>query len=233
MKPVLIFRHLAHEGPGYCAQFLEQRAIPYQLICIDRGEPVPEHLDNASGLIFMGGAMSVNDPLPWIAQELRLIRLAHARHLPVLGHCLGGQLIAKALGGVVTPNPVKEIGWLPVQHVTGPAAQYWLPGLPAEFTVFHWHGETFSVPVGAELILRSAECAHQAFVIGKMLAMQCHVEMTSTMVRSWAEESPAELAVTSSTVQSAAEITRDADQRCARLHAVAEVLYGQWVKELR
>lgn len=232
MKPILIFRHVAHEGPGYCAQFLEQRAIPYTLICIDRAEAVPTHLDNAGGLIFMGGPMSVNDPLPWIDQELHLIRLAREYGLPVLGHCLGGQLIAKALGGVVAANPVKEIGWLPVQQTSEPGLQPWLGGLPAEFEVFHWHGESFSVPPDAQLILRSQHCAHQAFVSGRMLALQFHVEMTAPMVRAWAQPSSPELAMTSATVQSASEMTRDAEQRCARLHRIADVLYERWLQGL-
>jgi len=96
MLPVLIFRHIAHEGPGYLGDFLREKKIPYEMICVDQGESVPDTADGTSALVFMGGPMSVNDPLPWIADELALIRQAIDRGIPVLGHCLGGQLLAQA-----------------------------------------------------------------------------------------------------------------------------------------
>ncbi|MDE2585824.1 MAG: type 1 glutamine amidotransferase, partial [Betaproteobacteria bacterium] len=111
MRPVAIFRHSPTEGPGYFATFLDTHRVPWELIPIDAGAPVPAAVDGYAGLCFMGGPMSVNDPLPWIAPIGALIRDAIAKDIPVLGHCLGGQLIVQALGGTVTRNPVKEIGW--------------------------------------------------------------------------------------------------------------------------
>ena len=111
MKPVAIFRHFPTEGPGYFATFLDSHSIPWQLIRIDANETVPSSTNGFSGLVFMGGPMSVNDDLPWIAPALALIRQAVVSNIPVLGHCLGGQLMSKALGGVVTRSSVKEIGW--------------------------------------------------------------------------------------------------------------------------
>lgn len=111
MKPVAIFRHLPIEGPGYFATFLDNNHIPWQLIKVDAGENPPDSIKPFSGLVFMGGPMSVNDDLPWIESSLNLIRQAIDLEIPVLGHCLGGQLMAKALGGSVTQNPVKEMGW--------------------------------------------------------------------------------------------------------------------------
>ena len=104
MKPLTIFRHIACEGPGYLDRVLKRCSIPYRLVRIDLNEAVPRDLEETSGLVFMGGPMSVNDPLPWISQELELIQAAQACGLPVLGHCLGGQLISKALGGTVSAN---------------------------------------------------------------------------------------------------------------------------------
>ena len=118
MKPLYIFRHIDCEGPGYLAEVLERKGIPWQLIAIDTDVAVPHSIDGCSGLVFMGGPMSVNDDLPWIGQELALIRAAQTAGLPVLGHCLGGQLISKALGGEITANPVREIGWHPVRNQT-------------------------------------------------------------------------------------------------------------------
>ncbi|MDH4233536.1 MAG: type 1 glutamine amidotransferase, partial [Gallionella sp.] len=107
MKPIAIFRHFPTEGPGYLAEFLDERKIPWQLIAIDAGDAVPQSVAAYAGLVFMGGPMSVNDDLPWIPKVEALIRDAVARDIPLLGHCLGGQLISKALGGVVSRNPVK------------------------------------------------------------------------------------------------------------------------------
>ena len=125
MKPVAIFRHAPTEGPGYFATYLERRGIPWREIKIDEDEPVPENPREFSGLVFMGGPMSVNDDLPWIAPVLQLIRASVDANVPVLGHCLGGQLMAKALGGEVTRNPVKEIGWGRVDVLDSPAAIEW------------------------------------------------------------------------------------------------------------
>lgn len=232
MKPLLIFRHIGCEGPGYLSEVLTRKKVPFRLIAIDQGEPVPRHLDDCSGLVFMGGSMSVNDPLPWIEQELDLIRMAQAAAMPVLGHCLGGQLISKALGGEVTANPVKEIGWHPVRSCNNPTAQHWLGGLPRENTLFHWHGEIFSIPNDAEVILENNHCHNQAFAIGNTLALQCHVEMTATMVREWAALYGGKLDNRSTSVQTAAQMTEALEQRIADAQRVADVLYERWLEAL-
>jgi GMP synthase-like glutamine amidotransferase len=177
--------------------------------------------------------MSVNDPLPWIPKVADLIRQAVAVDVPVLGHCLGGQLISKALGGVITRNPVKEIGWLPVTRVDSTIAQDWLDGLPPEFEVFHWHGETFSIPPGATRILASRDCANQAFVIGRTLAFQCHIEMTGDMVREWARVGADELAPVCATVQNPQTMTSNLEARVARLQDLAGKFYDRWIQGLR
>ncbi len=233
MKPLRIFRHSASEGPGYLADYLDGRCLPYELIRIDAGEFVPERLDDVSGLVFMGGPMSVNDNLPWIKQELDLIRRATDIGMPVLGHCLGGQLISKALGGTVTPNAVKEIGWHPVQRVENAAAHDWLGDLPAQFEVFHWHGETFSLPPGATPLLHNDYCTHQAFAIGTMLALQCHIEMTQAMVVDWLAHGQGELATAAvPSVQTPAAITLNLPARIKHLHAVARIFYRHWLRPL-
>jgi len=230
MKPVRIFRHIANEGPGYFATVLERSAIPFQLIGIDAGEAIPPQVDDCAGLVFMGGTMSVNDDLPWLAEEMALIRRAAQAGVPVLGHCLGGQLISKALGGVVQANAVKEFGWHAVQRVDNAAAHDWLGPLPSEFDVFHWHGETFSLPQDATLLLSSAHCAHQAFVWRNMLALQCHVEMTADMVRAWAIQSENELAIPGVCMQSAQQMQQHLASRVVTLQQIADVLYERWLR---
>lgn len=232
MKPIRIFRHITCEGPGYLASFLKNYNIPFELVRIDKGESPPPQIDDVSALVFMGGPMSVNDDLAWIHQELVLIQKAVAAGLPVLGHCLGGQLIAKALGGHISANPVKEIGWLPIQKIDNEQANDWLKDIQDDCLAFHWHGETFSIPDAATPILKSRHCAHQGFIIGNTLALQCHVEMTSEMVREWASLYEDELAAPSDTVQSRETITTDLENKVQQLQQTADALYRRWLQPL-
>ncbi len=232
MKPLFLFRHIKCEGPGYLAEVLDRLEVPYRLIAIDRKEAVPVDIEDCSGLVFMGGPMSVNDPLPWIEQELALIRAAADRQLPVLGHCLGGQLIGKALGGEVTKNRVREIGWHAVSKADNATAADWLDGQPERMNLFHWHGETFSIPAGAEVILENAHCPHQAFALDNILALQCHVEMTAPMVHEWAALYRVELDDPAPSVQTAAEMTADLDERITAAQQVAGHLYRRWLQPM-
>jgi GMP synthase - Glutamine amidotransferase domain len=234
MNPVLIIRHSATEGAGYFSEYLDRHAIPWRLIGLDAGDALPASISGYSGLCLMGGAMSVNDDLPWIAPELDLIRQAVAEGTPVIGHCLGGQLLSKALGGVVTANPVKEIGWGEVRVTDRDAAADWLGADFRAMPVFHWHGETFSVPPGARRILDSAYCANQAYVVDdRHIGMQCHVEMTPSMIASWCEHGAAEIAAsTSPAVQSPAAMQADVEARTRALHAIADKIYARWIQGL-
>lgn len=207
--------------------------MPWDLVRIDQNEKVPVNPRAYAGLVFMGGPMSVNDDLPWIAPALALIRAAVAADVPVLGHCLGGQLIAKALGAPVTRNPVKEIGWGRVMVDPGEVAQRWFGGL-REFDSFHWHGETFAIPQGAARIAWSEHCANQGFALGPHLGLQCHVEMTAELIQSWAASGEREIRESraSPAVQTAAEMTESIEERLPDLHAVADRLYDRWIEGL-
>ncbi|HKA60679.1 MAG TPA: type 1 glutamine amidotransferase [Gemmatimonadales bacterium] len=231
MKPVAIFRHAASEGPGYFATYLDRHEVPWQVIQVDRGEPVPSSAGKYSGLVFMGGPMSVNDDLPWIAPVLRLIRAAADANVPVLGHCLGGQLMAKALGGAVTRNPVKEIGWGRVEVVQNDAAAAWFGDGLGSFDSFHWHGETFSIPPDATRVLSSPYCENQAFVLGPHLGLQCHVEMTPELIRAWCQDWEKEvesLARRTPSVQTPAQMTEGIDAKVRALNTIADRIYGRW-----
>lgn len=177
--------------------------------------------------------MSVNDDLPWIESSMNLIRQAIDQEIPVLGHCLGGQLMAKALGGSVTQNPVREMGWGKVSVKNNPVAQAWFNDL-TEFETFHWHGETFSLPEGATCILSNQHCENQAFAVGIHLGMQCHVEMTERMIKDWCDVSYEEIMrLNEPTVQSPSEIESNLTDRVAHLNAVAEHLYTKWITALK
>lgn len=232
MKPVAIFRHAATEGPGYFATFLDRHSIPWQLCRVDAADELPAAAADFSGLVFMGGPMSVNDPLPWILKELQLIRAAVAADVPVLGHCLGGQLISAALGGTVTGAAVKEIGWGPVQVLANDEARRWF-GDVRGFLGFHWHGETFSIPPGFTRILESPWCANQAYAAGKHLGMQCHVEMTEEMIRDWCDTgAPGIAANPGPAVQPPAAMVEALGPKVEALHLICDRLYGRWIEGL-
>jgi GMP synthase-like glutamine amidotransferase len=230
MKPIAIFRHSPGEGPGYFATFLDRHSLPWTLFRIDEGVMPPAAPDEFSGLCFMGGPMSVNDDLPWISQTLELIRAADRKSIPVIGHCLGGQLMSRALGGSVTKNPVKEIGWGVVEATA--AAADWIGDTP-RFEAFHWHGETFSLPQGATCLLGSTHCANQAFVRGPHLGLQCHVEMTDSMIRTWCQQWEAEGVPPSASVQTPEQMQNGMEVRIAAMRVVADRLYGRWVQGLK
>jgi GMP synthase-like glutamine amidotransferase len=232
MKPIAIFRHAATEGPGYLATFLDERKIPWHLIRIDAGDAVPQNASAYSGLVFMGGPMSVNDDLPWIPKIEALIRDAVTKDVPLLGHCLGGQLISKALGAVVSRNPVKEIGWGEVKVADNDLARSWFGGIQS-FEAFHWHGETFTLPQGATHLLSSVYCTNQAYAIGKHLALQCHVEMTAELIAAWCVVGADEITASRSpAVQSAGEMQQQMNAKLPHLNSVAAQLYGCWIKGL-
>lgn len=236
MKPVAIFRHNPTEGPGYFAIFLEQQGIPWQLIAIDAGDTIPISASPYAGLCFMGGPMSVNDPLPWIGPVCDLIRDAVNQDIPVIGHCLGGQLISKALGGRITRNPVKEIGWGTAMGEDHEIAAHWLGARAgATSTVFQWHGETFSLPEGATRLFSSAHCANQMFVRGPHLAMQCHVEMTPEMIATWSQQWADEAisAADQPSVQTPAQMLEPIPVQLPLMRELSRQLYSVWIQGLR
>jgi GMP synthase-like glutamine amidotransferase len=233
IKPVIVFKNVAHEGPGYLGDFLTQQNIPWQIINTNEVGALPASIVNYSGVVIMGGPMSVNDDLPWIAPLLDLIREAKAADIPLLGHCLGGQLISKAFGGVISVNPIKEIGWGEVSVTQNETAKHWF-GEIESFNSFHWHGETFSLPEGATHVLASVHCQNQAYSIGKHLAFQTHIEVTADMVKSWCELGADELAeaAASPAVQQAEAMQQTLPVHCFFLNKVAKQVYGQWIKGL-
>ena len=233
MKPVAIFRHSLTEGPGYFATYLESHRIAWKLVQVDSGEEVPASAVAFSGLVFMGGPMSVNDDLPWIPKALQLIGAAAGEGVPVLGHCLGAQLMSKALGGSVGRSPQKEIGWSLLDVADNEEARAWF-GATRSFLAFHWHGEAFTIPPGAIRIASSLCCANQAFALGKHLGMQCHVEMTPEMISAWCKSGAEELARSACpTVQDVREIEAHLQPRVAAFNAVAARIYDHCITGLK
>jgi len=230
MRPVAIFRFSPTEGSGRLGEWLDTQHLPRRLIALDAGDEVPEDPNAFSGIALMGGPMSANDPLPWNAPVLDLLRSAVAADVPVLGHCLGGQLFARALGAKVRRAATPEIGWGEVRPTGG--AREWFGGRDS-FTTFQWHYDAFTLPPGATRLLTNAFNTEQAYAIGKHLGLQGHVEMTREMVETWCRTGEAELPAQShGAVQSRTDILANLDARLAALRQVADGVYGQWAKGL-
>ncbi|HET7401732.1 MAG TPA: type 1 glutamine amidotransferase [Usitatibacter sp.] len=237
MKPVAIFRYARTEGPGHFATFLAENGLQFRLIRLDEGEPVPESCEDFSGLGFMGGPMSANDEYPWTGRVLELMRCAVSEGVPVIGHCLGGQMLSRALGGVVGLNPVKEIGWVPVKIEESPLAARWFGEGSRGFTTFQWHQDTFSIPPGGERILTGQHCVNQAYVVDdRHLGMQCHVEVTAEMIDTWCTVGITDIDEAygkSPAVQDALSIRSDIPKNLPALSTTASRLYTRWIENLR
>lgn len=187
------FQHVPFEGLGSIEPWLRNAGykISYTRFYTSDDLPLIEDIDL---LIVMGGPMSVNDESahPWLVREKEFIKNAIRTGKSVLGICLGAQLIADAMGGTVFPNPVKEIGWFPVQAVEPENVLFFQ--FPKETQVFHWHGETFSLPEGAVRIAKSKGCENQAFQIGSnVLGLQFHLETTPSSAKAIVENCQDEL----------------------------------------
>lgn len=234
MQPIAIFRFSESEGPAHFAEWLDRASLPWRLIAVDKGEPVPEDPRAFAGIGMMGGPMSVNDALAWIDPLSQLLRGAIAEEVPVIGYCLGGQLLARALGAGVRRTPVPEIGWIDVETTDANAAQAWFGGR-ARFTPFHWHFEAFDLPAGATRVLTNPFNPNQAYLIDdRHIGFQCHIEMTGDLVEAWCRAGVGEIAGPGTpSRQSRDEILRDLDDRLHALQAVADGVYARWSQGLR
>lgn len=181
-EPILVLRHEPFEHLGHFAASLDENQVPYRYH--EMGEPLPN--ERHSGLIILGGPMSANDDLPGLRDEIRLIEGTLKEELPVLGICLGSQLIARALGARVYRNAQLEIGW---ERVLLTEAGRWdavFEGIESGEMFFHWHGETFDLPEGASWLAYSEKTRHQAYRYGEnVYGIQFHPEITAEMIADW------------------------------------------------
>ncbi len=233
MLPIAILRFSPTEGPAYFAQWLDAHDLPWRLVALDEGAPMPADPRAFAGIGMMGGPMSVNDSLSWIEPACALLRDAVAARVPVIGHCLGGQLLARALGARVTRAAQSEIGWIDVDVDAAASARAWFGGRP-RFAAFQWHYDAFALPQGATRVLSNGFNPVQAYTLDDLhIGMQCHVEMTEDLVDVWCRSSADELpSVSTPARQSEADIRGRLPVRIDGLHDVASSIYARWIQGL-
>ena len=235
MKPIAVLQHVDSDGPAYFADYLTAHGLPWQLFAAHRGDALPAYIGEFAGFAILGGPMSANDALPHLDRAAAMVREAVAAGVPVIGHCLGGQIMARALGGSVTASPAAEIGWSEIAARSAAAARRWFGGRPS-FPQFQWHHESFSLPPGADWLASSASCPHQAFAVGdRHLALQFHCEVDSDKIESWLGadgQAEIEACTASPGVQSAAAIRMQSRDRLAAARAVTDAIYDAWCRGL-
>ena len=230
--PVLVLQHLPDDGPAFLGQWLDEQGVPWHAPCAAAGQAYPNSVRGFCALAVLGGAWSANDDRPSLRQAEALIREADALGLPVLGHCLGGQLLARAFGGRVLTLDTPEIGWHALRHNNSQVARAWL-GDARDAVVFQWHHDGFvELPPGAELLASSPACAHQAFALRQHLAMQFHIEVTPTKIGEWmaqpGSDFPELLDRHPDTVQSAQAVASGTARHQAGSEAMARRIYATW-----
>ena len=235
MKPVLIFEHIESSGPGLFENFLNQHSVPYTILYPNEGDEVPgaDRISDYEGLCFLGGIESVTEPTKAMLKEISLIKAARDKKLPVIGHCLGGQLISKALGGEVSKHNLVEFGWSSLYPENNQVSLQWLADLSTGLKAMQWHSDVFTIPVGATRILRGEYSTNQAFVFGNMLAMQFHIEIDARTIKHWAVELFEKHPAACKSVQSGEQIMNLIDVNYAASRKLATQLYGEWVENLR
>lgn len=232
MAPVLILQFMPDDGPAYLGKWLRQRGIASEVRLTQRGPAFPEQIDGYRALALLGGSMSVNDDLPELRAAERLIEQAMARDVPVLGHCLGGQLMARTLGATVGASPAPEIGWQRIERADSPVAQHWL-GPDTTQHVFHWHYEAFDLPRQAVSLASSAACTHQAFAMGIHLGLQFHVEVDDAKVRLWLSQGePAYLEAQRlhASVHGEQRVRDDTLRHLRAQQRLADRVYARWLE---
>ncbi len=227
---VLVIEHHPVEGIGRLGELLLTAGKVVTTVRVHCGDTIPGSLQGQDALVLMGGPMGVyeTDRHPYLRDEINLIRQAIERQIPVLGICLGSQLLAAALGARVRPGPHKEIGWYPVEVSPEAAADPLFQGLTPTFEPLHWHGDVFELPAGAVGLARSAATELQAFRFGGVAyGLLFHLEATSAqvtaMVGSFADE------LTEAGIDGAA-IVEQSHAALRRLDPMATEVLGRWIK---
>lgn len=228
MGRILVLQHHPVETLGSIADALAGARLEFEYVRTFAGESVPRDIDSADGLVVMGGPMSVyeTDRYPFIRDEIALIRKALDAGRPVLGVCLGSQLLAASLGARVTRGEAKEIGWYPVRLAAEAGEDPLMRGLPEAFTAFHWHGDVFELPRGAVALASSDLTAVQAFRYGaKAWGLLFHMEVTDESVHAMVREFTDEVTESGGDGDT---ILAAAPGHLSALESIASTVFSRW-----
>ena len=195
---LLIIQHVDHEGPDLIGRLAEEHGLAIQTLRPDRGDEFPSPSDCPKYLaVVLGGPMGVNDRhirgLNWLQKELEWLTCWHQAEKPVIGICLGAQLLALAAGGTVEPllvgeppQPLKEVGLGAIHWLVDPSEEPLLDGLDPTALVLHWHGDRIRLPNDATLLGSSLHCPEQVFKIDRhAVGLQCHLEISEPNLERW------------------------------------------------
>lgn len=233
MPKVWVLQHVGCETLGTIADALEGAKLSIEYVRPFEGRPVPNAMGDAAGLIVMGGPMGVYDHprYPFLSEEMRLIEQALKEEKPILGICLGSQLLAATLGAAVTPGKKKEIGWHSVQLTPEAQTDRLWSGIDPVFAAYHWHGDLFQLPEGAVLLARSAQTEHQAFRYGpNAYGFLFHMEVTEKIIGEMVEAFSEELR--ESRVDGG-EIVGKAHDHLPPLQKIGGRVFERWAKLIR
>lgn len=206
---VTIFQHANHENAGAIRDWIADRGHASRTVDWSAPGAYGPDPDEGDLLVIMGGPMNVDeiDRFPWLLAERRAIRAHVEAGLPIIGICLGAQLLARVHDAEVTANEEPEIGWFPVRFSADARAHPLFAGWPDELLTFHWHGDTFALPSGATLIGSSAACARQGFLLGdRVVGLQFHPEATRALIEGFVERGGHDLPAGRRFVQTPAEL---------------------------
>jgi GMP synthase (glutamine-hydrolysing) len=228
-KHVSILQHHECETPGLIADALQHAGIGQRYIHAYKGDSVPQQMGDTAGLVIMGGPQSVYEQaeFPYLRDEMRLIEDALKHNKPILGVCLGAQLLAATLSASVSPGRQKEIGWHRVTPTDFAVSDALFNGLPSSFTAFHWHGDIFDLPRGAALLASSPLTAHQAFRYGKnAYGLLFHLEATPSQVLKMVEAFSDELQTAG---LNGTAIKLNAHTHLPALQKIGQQVFARWV----
>lgn len=233
MPTVLALRHVPYESLGMLERVFAARGIEFRYVDVwESGLPSLEE-PGISGVVVLGGPMNVDeiDKYPFLRDEPAWMLSAIERGLPLLGICLGSQLLAKALGARVYPGPIKEIGWYDVELLPAASDDRLFAGQAARQHVFQWHGDTFDPPPGAVQLARSPAVAQQAFRYGERAwGLQFHAEITPTLIEDWLEEPAGRCEIEALAYIDPAEVRRGTDEGMKKLGPFAETVFGRFAE---
>ena len=219
-------QHVPFESPGWVATWAQAHGHEFTVTRFFAGEPLPA-LSALDALVVMGGPMGVHDDdeHPWMRGEKHLTAAALEAGMPVLGICLGAQMIAHVSGARVYRNRFQEIGWFPVEATDEGVSRF---KLPRTFEAFHWHGDTFALPHGAVQLARTGACEQQMFAVGtRVLGIQFHCEVTPDDVAGMYAHADHDLP--EGPYVQAREHARDSSQACAASHRLMDTLLDRWM----